>query len=112
MASSIHDWFLYSRSSEFLAKLKSSGVHPVAEARAKVSQALEGKTFVLTGALSSITRDEAKRRIRDRGGDISESVSSKTDYVVVGEEPGSKFERARELGVKTITEKEFLKLLG
>ena len=112
VASSIHDWFLRSRSREFLDKLKRSGVHPVAEARAKVSQALEGKTFVLTGALSSITRDEAKRRIRDRGGDISESVSSKTNYVVVGEEPGSKFERARELGVKTITEKEFLKLLG
>ncbi len=112
VASSVYDWFYNHRNQEFLTRLKSFGVHPIAEARAKVAQTLRGKTFVLTGALLSITRDEAKRRIRDRGGDISGSVSSKTDYVVMGEEPGSKFERARELGVKTITEKEFLKLLG
>ncbi|MEK7195882.1 MAG: BRCT domain-containing protein, partial [Patescibacteria group bacterium] len=60
----------------------------------------------------SITRDETKRRIRDAGGNVAESVSRKTDYVIVGADPGSKFNKAQELGVKTLNEKEFLKLLG
>ena len=58
-----------------------------------------------------MTRGEAKARIRERGGEISESVSRKTDYVIVGSDPGSKFDRAQKLGVATVDEKEFLKLL-
>ena len=69
-------------------------------------------TFVLTGTLEGMARDEAKRHIRERGGDISESVSKKTDYVVVGSDPGSKADRAKKLGVKMVDEKEFLKLLS
>jgi DNA ligase (NAD+) len=65
-------------------------------------------TFVLTGTLASLERDEATEKIRARGGDVSESVSKKTSFVVVGENPGSKLDKARKLGVKTLSEKEFL----
>ena len=76
-----------------------------------ISRKLEGKTFVLTGTLDSITRDEAKQKIRLLGGDVSSSVSKETDYVVAGENPGSKLDKARKLGVKVIHEKEFIKIM-
>ena len=72
---------------------------------------LKGKTFVLTGSLELMSRDKAKEKIRELGGDVSESVSKKTDYVITGNEPGSKYERAKELGVKILAENDFLKLL-
>ena len=72
---------------------------------------LRNLTFVLTGELENFTRDEAKDMIRKAGGDISSSVSVKTNYVVAGENPGSKYEKARKLGVKIINEKEFEKLI-
>jgi DNA ligase (NAD+) len=72
---------------------------------------LSGKTFVLTGTLENMARDEARAKIRELGGDVSESVSSKTSYVVVGSEPGSKAERARKLGIKILSEKEFLSII-
>ena len=72
---------------------------------------LEGKTFVLTGTLESMTREVAKARILDLGGRVSGSVSRKTDYVVVGNKPGSKAAKAASLGVPTLTEAEFLELL-
>jgi DNA ligase (NAD+) len=75
-------------------------------------QPLAGKTFVLTGKLQGYSRDEAKALIEGVGGSVTDSVSSKTSYLVVGEDPGSKRDKARKLGVPTLTESEFLKLLG
>lgn len=77
----------------------------------KIKQtALTGKTIVFTGSLPTLSRDEAKARAREAGAQISGSVSRKTDYVILGDEAGSKADRAVELGVKTISEEEFLKL--
>ncbi len=73
---------------------------------------LVGKSFVVTGSLVSMSRDEAKEKIRERGGDISESISAKTTYLVVGENPGSKLAKAEDLGVAILNEHEFLKLIG
>jgi len=70
-----------------------------------------GKIFVLTGSLRSLTRDGAKDKIRGLGGKTAESVGKKVDYVVVGAEPGSKFEQARKLGIKTISEDEFVRMV-
>ena len=70
-----------------------------------------GKTVVLTGTLSSMSRDEAKAKIRREGGDVSGSVSKETDYVVAGENPGSKFTDAKKLGVKILNEEEFLRIM-
>ena len=75
------------------------------------NEKLKGKTFVLTGEMEKFTRDEAKENIRSLGGDVSSSVSKKTDYVVVGDDPGSKYDKAKKLGVKIINEEEFEKLL-
>ncbi len=85
-----------------------SKVHQVYRVKSKIT----GKTFVLTGTLETMSRDEAKEKIRALGGDVSSSVSKETDYVVAGENPGSKKENAKKLGVPVITEEEFLKMLG
>ena len=66
----------------------------------------------MTGSLESMPREQVKEKIRELGGDVSESVSKKTDYVVVGSEPGSKYEKAKKLGIKIIDEKEFLKMIN
>jgi len=107
---SIYDWFHDKKNIKFLEKLEKVGVE-LEVPKIKISQKLAGKTFVLTGALKSMTRDEAKEKIRLLGGDISSSVSKNTDYVVVGEEPGSKYEKAKRLGIKLIDEKEFLEMV-
>ena len=80
-------------------------------ARSARSRVLEGKSFVITGSLESMSREEAKEKIRERGGDASESVSKKTSYLVAGSEPGSKYEKAQKLGVTIIDEQEFLKMV-
>jgi DNA ligase (NAD+) len=71
----------------------------------------EGKTFVFTGTLEKCTRDEARRLVEDEGGHASTGVSKKTDYVVAGSDPGSKYDKARKLGVRILSEKEFANLL-
>ena len=110
VAKSIYEWFQDKDNLKFLHKLEGK-IKIENEGRKAASGKLSGKTFVLTGTLQTMTRDEAKQKVRELSGDISESVSSKTDYVVVGLEPGSKYETAKKLGVKTISEKEFLKLI-
>lgn len=110
VAKSIYEWFSQKGNLEFLEKLKKVGVEIVTEKKAKY-QPLKGKTFVLTGSLKTMTREEAKEKIRLLGGEISESVSKKTDFVIVGKEPGSKLEKAKKLGIKTLSEKEFFTLI-
>jgi len=73
---------------------------------------LEGKTFVLTGTLPGLSRDEASRMIVQAGGKVTTSLSKKTDYLLVGSDPGSKFEKAQKLGISTLDEKQWLALLG
>ncbi len=109
-AKSIYDWFRQKKNIEFLRKLRRVIRIKNYELRIK-NKKLKGLNFVLTGGLETITRDEAKERIRDLGGEISESVSKKTDYVVVGREPGSKYDKAKKLGIRTVNEREFLKMI-
>lgn len=112
VAESIRTWFEDSKNKEMLKRFHEVGLRAVAPAASPLSSRLRGKTFVLTGTLERLTRDEAKEKIRAQGGAVTESVSKNTDYVVVGAEPGSKFEKAKKLGVRIIDEKEFLKLFG
>ncbi len=105
---SIYQWFRDKKNLEFLRKLEKNGVEIVYE---RARHKLEGKSFVLTGSLNTITRDEAEEMIRANGGNASSSVSKNTDFVVIGENPGSKAEKAKELGVKVISEKDFLKMI-
>lgn len=112
MANDIQAFFHEKHNRAVIAELRKAGVHwPKVATRSKGGQPLAGKTFVLTGALETLTRDAAKKRLKALGAKVSDSVSKKTDYVVVGAEPGSKADKARELGVEMIDEKRLLKLL-
>lgn len=111
VAQSIHDWFRESRNVKLLERFEEFGVQIERAHAAPRDSHLVGKSFVITGGLESMSRDEAKEKIRERGGEASESVSKKTDYVVVGSDPGSKYEKAKKLGIKTINEKEFIALM-
>jgi DNA ligase (NAD+) len=110
VAESIYKWFKDKDNLRFLEKLKSKVKITKPKPKPQSSK-LKDKTFVLTGSLDSMSRDQARAKIRELGGDTSESVSSKTDYVVVGSEPGSKADKAKKLGVKILGEKEFLDLI-
>jgi DNA ligase (NAD+) len=81
------------------------------EIKVRASGALDGKTFVLTGTLPNLSREEAKERIEAAGGKVAGSVSKKTDYVVAGEEAGSKLDKANSLGIPVIGEPELLGML-
>lgn len=94
-----------------LADLQDAGLTVVAPLTTPTSGTLVGKRFAFTGTLESLTRGEARERVEELGGAVVSNVSRKTDYVVVGETPGAKAEAARELGVSTLTEEDFLKLL-
>jgi DNA ligase (NAD+) len=102
-----------SRNAQVIDQLVELGVHwPESAAAARKGMPLEGQTFVLTGRLSSLSRDEAGDLIRSLGGTVSGSVSRKTDVVVVGEDAGSKLKKASELGIKILDEEGFLRLVG
>ena len=110
VAGNVRDWFAHKENIKFIEKLLANGVQIINPKKKKPSQ-LTGKTFVITGTLESMGRDEAKQQIKALGGKTSESVSAKTDYVVVGENPGSKREKAQQLGIKILDENSFKNLL-
>ncbi len=111
VADAIREFFDNKRNLDLVKRLREAGLTFTAEKRVRGTK-LEGLTFVLTGTLPTLTRDEAKERIEAAGGKISGSVSRKTDYVVAGEEAGSKLDKANSLGVKVIDEATLLDLLG
>ena len=118
VAESVYDWFRDEQNLKLLERLEKNGVvirqQALRQAQGRLDnrrQILAGKIFVLTGTLDSLTREEAKRKIRELGGDVSSSVSKNTDYVVVGADPGSKYNKAKKLGVNIVREKEFLEII-
>ena len=109
-AKNIHDWFAQEQSKHMVEKLRSAGVN--FESKRVISDTrFSGKTFVLTGALSKFTREEATEKIELFGGKAAGSVSKKTSYVVVGENAGSKERKARELGIPILSEDDFLAMI-
>jgi DNA ligase (NAD+) len=114
IAQAITDWFSYPANLQILTQLRKAGMWPAMEEELSSSRqelAFEGKNFVVTGALASFTRNEIKSFIQDRGGKVTSSVSSKTDYLVAGENPGSKLERANDLGIAVIGEADLLNMV-
>jgi DNA ligase (NAD+) len=112
VAASVHEWFQQPRHKKLLKRLATAGVkmETAGAAGKRVPRVFDGKTFVLTGTLPEMKRDDAKAYIEARGGRVSSSVSKKTDFVVAGEEAGSKMAKAQELGIKVIDESELLNL--
>ena len=111
VASSVHQFFGDKKNRESIERLKKAGVK-VIEPPARERGKLAGKVFVFTGTLKSYGRDEARDRVESMGAATASSVSKKVDFVVVGEEPGSKLDKAKELGIRILTEDGFKKLIG
>ncbi len=114
IAQGIVDWFARPANQRILDKLRAAGVWPRQETAPQTagSQPLEGLTFVVTGTLPSLSRDDARAFIQERGGKVTDSVSKKTSYLVLGENPGSKLDKARQLNVPTLDEAGLRKLAG
>jgi DNA ligase (NAD+) len=112
VSESIVEFFGEPANRKLIKKLHAAGVRPTAEKREIKSQKFTGKSFVFTGALERRSREEAGELVLQHGGKLSGSVSKKTDYVVVGADPGSKYDKAKELGVPILTEAEFEELIG
>src|SRR6267378_2808562 len=112
VAASIVEFFSEAANRQLIKKLSKAGVHPTAEKRKVKSDKFAGKSFVFTGGLANRSREEAGEIVQQHGGKVSGSVSKKTDYVVVGTDPGSKYDKAKELEVAILNEAEFEKLLG
>ena len=110
VSKSIYEWFNDKENLRYLEKLEKAVKTKNQKPKTK-NQKFAGKIFVLTGGLETMARDEIKAKIRELGGDISESVSKNTSFVVLGLDPGSKADKARKLGIKTISEKEFLRMI-
>jgi NAD-dependent DNA ligase len=114
IAEAVVGWFSEPRNRQLIEQLREAGVKLTADEpeAAPAAQTLEGLTFVLTGTLPTLKRDDAKALIEGRGGRVTGSVSKKTDYVVAGEDPGSKLDKAQELGVPVLDEDGLLAMLG
>ena len=117
-AEMVADYFSLPETKILLDKLRAAGVRTentpteTAAPSAEASEAFAGRTFVLTGTLASMTRDEASAKIKARGGKVTGSVSAKTSFVVAGEEAGSKLTKANALGIPVLTEDAFLAMLA
>jgi DNA ligase (NAD+) len=111
VAASVIHFFMDKKNKESIERLKQAGVKGI-ESQVKGREKLAGKVFVFTGALRSCGRDEARNRVESLGATTASGVSKKVDFVVAGEDPGSKIDKARELGIKILTEDEFKKLVG
>jgi DNA ligase (NAD+) len=114
VAESVAEWFARPVNKNIVKKLKAAGVWPQGgqfSVASKQSDKLAGLTFVITGTLPTFSRDDAKELIESHGGKVTDSVSKKTSYLVLGEAPGSKYEKAKSLGVKIIGEEELKKLV-
>jgi DNA ligase (NAD+) len=112
VAASITEFFSEPANRNVIKKLYKAGVRPTAEKREVKSQKFAGKSFVFTGGLANRSREEAGELVQQHGGKVGSSVSKKTDYVVVGADPGAKYNKAKELGVTILTEGEFERLVG
>jgi DNA ligase (NAD+) len=110
VAESVLDYFKQKHNIDFLAKLEKLGVVLKRAEAVKEVTGVTGKSFVLTGTMETLSRDEAKSMIKAAGGEANESVSKETDYVVLGENPGSKYDKAKKLQITILNEKEFRKL--
>ncbi len=111
VANSIYNWFQDEKNRELIKRLLEAGI-TIESMEDEEEKPLEGKSFVFTGSLKSMKRAEAKKLVISLGGRVQTTVGHNTDFVVVGENPGSKLEKARALGVKTISEDEFLQMVG
>ncbi len=112
VAESIAEFFSEPANRKVIEKLRKAGLRLTEERKAPRDTRLAGKTFVFTGTLARRTREEAAERVINHGGKTSSSVSKKTDYVVVGADPGSKYDKAKSLGVAILDEAGFEKLLA
>jgi DNA ligase (NAD+) len=111
VANSIVQFFSEPANRQLIKKLEKAGVRPTAEKREVKSNKFAGKSFVFTGGLANRSREDAGELVKQHGGKVASSVSKKTDYVVVGTDPGSKYDKAKELGVPILSETEFEKLI-
>jgi DNA ligase (NAD+) len=112
ISGSLKNFFSNKKNIEIIERLKSAGLNFKGEKKSIKQGSIFNKTFVLTGTLSGFTREEAMDKIAVLGGNVTSAISSKTDYVVAGEKPGSKIEKANKLGIKIINENEFIELLN
>ncbi len=109
VAQSVMDFFSFPENQRMIQRLLSAGVAPQAEAKAE-GGSLNGVIMVVTGTLPTLSRQQAEALIRDHGGTASSSVSRKTNYVVAGENPGSKLTKAQTLGIPVITEEDLIRM--
>ena len=116
IAESVHQWFQVSANQTLIQRLQAAGLQFVATTPSKedinANQKLAGKTFVVTGTLPTLKRNDAKALIKKYGGKVTDSISKKTDYLVVGEDAGSKLKKAQSLGVAQLSEEQLLELLA
>src|SRR5581483_5314267 len=113
LAKSVRDWFASPHNRQVVEKLRAAGVRMSEEPGADDEpKPLAGLTFVVTGTLPTLSREQAESRIKRAGGKVTGSVSARTSYVLAGESPGSKLEKAKKLGVPVIDEAEWLRMLA